>query len=742
MTRTIAQAMHRLGLTLILIGIACHQGALRYGVVPASEGRYPADEAAAVYRAVLEKLYISSAESPPLVVIWDSATYSIPTCSERICPRIPPHVSVVNDETISDFEKATRLTAPLRADFGFVLPVKLLSEGDGDDLEALGRPGSDSLRKVNSYSESGPFWLGFRKRYPGAWGYAVLTRVGFDTRRRQALVQVKHQCSSSCDHTEDMFLEKVGGQWVVAERMLIGLRGRDWVDIVQRFNSPDGDGRDSVVFGSLRYLGPDAQYLKRVRLWNDSIRMVIRDSIARDLLPRRIRGTIRSRITGMPIPFAQVTAHVRPNDTKIRAVADSAGRYKFLDLPIGGTMLEVQCPGANSEPGKTLDAPGLYVRPAMDTVIDSTVPNIAPCWERIRLHPLSSGWVESKEAMNASTPGKDERDVYVEAIRAVRKLTRSPAIGSVFSHTTPRCRNSERCGSVHLARLERDGSVDPILGRDFIAKTENKVALKPDFARSLGLHVTTGAEVAYYADQAVRRSERYPDPRMDSALLFSALGKLNVKWKGVLSLSGIGFDAALTHALVELRVDTAVGSWGPSTMVLLKKTAGRWGVVINDVGKDATTGEWNGNQCVPVTALRSPTARDIAGLVGTYRVTFMQTVGRMGGDTVLIRLSYAFPDRSVYGKPIPPETRALSKPPHVFEIIDQSTGKVDDRGSLNFWIRGPGVEIGRKSGLMQFDGYSNSLKIRRVTASGFSGSWSAGVFADSEFGYFCARRTD
>lgn len=389
-------------LAMIAFGIGCASAPPHYAVAPASDRPYPRGEAAAVYRAVLDELYRSSSESPPLVVLWDSARYITVDCPHWRCPTLPPHRSVISREIVRAFEQATRLTTPLSREFSYTLPVALLSERDGNDLENVGRPLSDSLRKVKSYSEQSPYWLGFRKRYPGAWGYTVLTRVGFDRKRQHALVQVMHRCSSSCEHMEDMFLENVNGRWVVVERMLVGPRGSDWVDVVQHFFSPIGDGKDSMVFGPLRYLGPDARNLVNARRWNDSVKAMIRDSLARDQLPRRISGTIRYRLTRLPLPFAEIVAHVMPNDTKVRLVSDSAGRYAFNNLPIGGTMLEVKCPNSRGAEGNTLDAPGLYVHAAIDTVIDFAVPNIAPCWTKRRVHRLEAGWLESPAARSAS----------------------------------------------------------------------------------------------------------------------------------------------------------------------------------------------------------------------------------------------------------------------------------------------------------------------------------------------------
>jgi hypothetical protein len=734
------RTMHRFSLTLILIGIACRQGPPHYGVAPESDGKYPAGEAAAVYSAVLEKLYISSGESPPMVVLWDSARYRASECWQKRCPRIPPHRSAISNQTIDEFERATRLTAPLRAEFGFRLPVELLSEKYRDDLEAIGQPISDSLRKVNSYSESSPFWLGFRKRYPKAWGYTVLTRVGFDRDRQQALVQVMHRCGSACDHTEDMFLEKTIGRWVVAERMLLGPRGSDWVDVVRRINSPYGDGRDSLVLGPLRYLGPDAQFLARTRKWIDSVRALVRDSIARNPLPRSTTGTIRSRITGMPIAFAEVIAHVPPYDTKIRVVADSSGRYFFPDLPIGKGVLEVLCPGAQGAVGKTLDVSEPYVHRAPAADMNFTVRSIAPCWERGTIHRLSSGWLESKEAMTASTPDADEGDVYRTVIETLRRGNTRTRVEAIFSHTIPRCDYDEDCGVAELARLEREGSVDSFMIRNFKAKTASRSALHPAFARSAGLPVVTAQEIAYYAEEAEPFGGHHVRAATDSALFWSVFRKMNGRGRGIVSLSGVGFDQEGTRALVEARLDTAMPAWRSPTMLLLRKVAGRWRVMIDDVGKGATSGEWIEGRCLPVVSPPDPTKSAVDRLSGQFLVTMLENTGQEAPRPVLIRLWHAFPKRAPLFTPKLPVEHANSKPPLVFEIIDASTGKANEERSLDFMIRGGGTNVERNSALMRLDGYTYSLNIRRATSSGFFGSWSAGVYGPGAFGHFCARR--
>jgi hypothetical protein len=41
--------------------------------------------------------------------------------------------------------------------------------------------------------------------------------------------------------------------------------------------------------------------------------------------------------------------------------------------------------------------------------------------------------------------------------------------------------------------------------------------------------------------------------------------------------------------------------------------------------------------------------------------------------------------------------------------------------------------------IVQLDGFYQNLTILSITDEGFAGSYVAGVFGDSDFGYFCAR---
>lgn len=82
--------------------------------------------------------------------------------------------------------------------------------------------GEKELNKI--FKEAGGGWKAFYKKYPGAGGYLVLSRVGFNADRTQALVYQGHSCGGLCGAGSHMLLNKKNGAWVVE-----GSIGPSWV---------------------------------------------------------------------------------------------------------------------------------------------------------------------------------------------------------------------------------------------------------------------------------------------------------------------------------------------------------------------------------------------------------------------------------------------------------------------------------------------------------------------------------
>jgi hypothetical protein len=94
-------------------------------------------------------------------------------------------------------------------------------------------------------------WAGFRNKYPRAWGYAMLSKVGFNTRHTQALIGVFQVCGESCRSFETIFLQRFGNRWRVIERIPEYAEAFQTAGNNQRYRGPDGHGSQIIAIDSL-----------------------------------------------------------------------------------------------------------------------------------------------------------------------------------------------------------------------------------------------------------------------------------------------------------------------------------------------------------------------------------------------------------------------------------------------------------------------------------------------------------
>jgi len=719
---------------------------------------YPVGDAEAVYRVVLDTLYHSLRERPPYIVLFDSAHYRVSYCEVRGCPVVPPHKSNIEAETISDFARATLVQSPMRHDLKAGRRIAFLSSRMMmKDLIDVGALLSDSVQKIYKYAEAMPFWIGFRRTFPGAWGYAVLTRVGFNESHTQALVQVHHQCGSSCGHFEDMFLERRDGTWRVAERILLPNYGQDWVDIVQSFYSPNADGRDSVVFGSLRYLGPDARRLADSRKRADSIRAFIRDSAARDQLPRRVRLTVINGYTGRPLAKANVVVHSRADSMRVPLVADSKGQLVVRDFPLGGTMLEVRCPGPRDEAQfsrRYLGDTGIYMFAAIDTSLTIRVRDIRRCWEPRKLHRIQAGWVESPAAQAAQFPDADESEIVAAA------TTYASAGGRVVLLNTTRehCLLSrDDCGGAQLARLENLGIIDSLTVHGFLTVADSTVLIRPGFARQLSAEMMTVDEMRYLLEEAnpfgferasVAQYEAYREPLdelLHDTIFLGAFHRLYGKSATVVSVSRVGFNPLRSRALIQVE-RSGEASVAPHLM-LFERAGDEWKVARPGIEKEVNSGTLEGNQCA-WKSIDAPTVPTSARRIrGSFRLTEVTMTPTRRVHQYALR--FLEPATGLRDRTLTPQKLSLARLIQVPGEILDSTGERDNdrtvvlrtdstRASIEFrLVRRPGGPP------------EKILNIWEIRGENFFGSWQPSNLdrAGSPLtaianpgGYFCAER--
>jgi hypothetical protein len=183
---------------------------------------YPVGDAAPVYRAVLDLIYLDGNARPPVIIMLDSAEggHAGGPCPFAKCVGYTwSHKSKMDTSTLRAYAWMTR-KRPGLVQFGYPVPIVFISYDDVHRMEADGRellashPMPPDLPKPNLglYTE-------LLRKYPGAWGVTILSKVGFNTRHTEALVQAHQWCSDDCRVHETLFLKQTKGRWRVVERI-------------------------------------------------------------------------------------------------------------------------------------------------------------------------------------------------------------------------------------------------------------------------------------------------------------------------------------------------------------------------------------------------------------------------------------------------------------------------------------------------------------------------------------------
>jgi hypothetical protein len=210
---------------LTLLSVACHQPQ-DFGPLPALGPRglvttpvrdYPFGDAVDVYRAALDLLYVDGEERPSIIVMYDSAFAARVGEPCPQCPRSGPHQAPIDTSTIEGFEAIPRVQPRLRQ-FSYKVPIVFYSNQKIVDLWSAGRAyDSTHSRRPKDPQES--FDGEFRRRYPGAWGWAAFSLVGFNQAHTEALLEIRAFCGGGCHSIEVVFFKKVQGRWRAIERL-------------------------------------------------------------------------------------------------------------------------------------------------------------------------------------------------------------------------------------------------------------------------------------------------------------------------------------------------------------------------------------------------------------------------------------------------------------------------------------------------------------------------------------------
>jgi hypothetical protein len=284
--------------------------------------RSMSDDAGQVYATVLDKLYSLYGEAPRSIVLTEGRANS--------WIELPQHRSRIDSSTIASYKLYAQLRDAVRPAFKSALPITWTSDTALKLLERAGAPlAAAAMQRID---EQSPLWLAFHEKYPDAWGYTSLSRVGFNTNHTEALMFARHSCGSACVNADFWFLERKNESWYIVERI-----------------PAEHDPNPAYSIDGLRYLGPEGD-----EKW---------------YRPRRVQGVLTDAETGKPLSNVQVEVANQGRFYSIKT--DKEGRYTATNLQLGGASLRVKCPPKS--PTKWALAGSFPVSPGLDSTVNGSV---------------------------------------------------------------------------------------------------------------------------------------------------------------------------------------------------------------------------------------------------------------------------------------------------------------------------------------------------------------------------------
>ena len=521
---------------------------------PSGPGTYPTGDAENVYRAALDVLYGIGVGSPGIVVLSELVAAQAIDCGLKCLP-FGKHGSKITLQTLADL--TVQSDAPIRArpDLKYHIPIVLLPIEPEHALspeEATAR--SKKFRFQGSEWWEHPFWTEFVQKYPGAWGIARLSAVGFDPEHTEAAVQVAHRCGTYCGSTELMYFRKAAGGWRLVER------------------APYDEQASDLVIGTLRYRGPSA----RPPRWIEAVR----DSARKERAGRSVSGTVVDSTTGKPLVGVQVVFHAFSENPYAPRYwgsnfSDSAGRYRIDNPPEGSFLLVVECPPSTDRAGFVIKFDGSFLERLGHEVV-----NFSAHAGRCRRPTYPRTIRESSPGMTAS--GADTRGDHAAVYRAVldaiypfRENGKSVVVLSEW--TQSECNDATQCRSDRLDSLGSKNQIGASTIENFGRENHSRSPLR-DFGYRRDVAPLPAGEREFLEEQAALYDGplKYAVDSKDPSL-WRMLVKAYPNARGLISLSAIGFDSSGNEALVEASYFEKRG--GDNHLMLLRKKDGKWFLV-------------------------------------------------------------------------------------------------------------------------------------------------------------------
>jgi hypothetical protein len=189
---------------LLLISIELGSVSVSAPRVQSNSDAGVSDEEYEIYSAAIKQMYV---QPETKLLIIEERTFRYDFASENDEPWREKKKGLTIDQSAAEDYEARNSQHWLLNKASFKLPVKINLITDLD-LKAIFHGNWGELQ-----------WINYYRRFPDSRGFVMLSRIGFNTERTQALLYVGSRCGPGCGDIHFLLLEKANGTWTTKKEI-------------------------------------------------------------------------------------------------------------------------------------------------------------------------------------------------------------------------------------------------------------------------------------------------------------------------------------------------------------------------------------------------------------------------------------------------------------------------------------------------------------------------------------------
>ena len=164
------------------------------------------DEEYEIYSSIIKQFYVEP-KTKQVIIEERTFRYDFGVANDEPWREKSKKKGESIDESAADDYETKNGSKWLLNKNSFKLPVKMSLITD-NDLKAIFHGSWGDLE-----------WINYYRRFPESRGFVMLSRVGFNTERTQALMYVGSRCGPHCGDIHFLLLEKANGIWSIKKEI-------------------------------------------------------------------------------------------------------------------------------------------------------------------------------------------------------------------------------------------------------------------------------------------------------------------------------------------------------------------------------------------------------------------------------------------------------------------------------------------------------------------------------------------